>query len=226
MLAPLIHLIFPENCHACGRALTQQLKHVCLQCRNELPFIYQSKSAREALEKLFWGKVQLIRSAAYLKFEKGSKVQQLIHRLKYEDQKEIGISLGEMAASALNEEDFFHKVDYLIPVPIHPLKERKRGYNQSEYIAKGIENQSKIKLLKRAIIKRINTDSQTRKGKFKRWTNVSSSFEVCDASILKEKHLLLIDDVVTTGSTIEACAQELQKVEGVKLSILAMAFTY
>lgn len=226
MLSSLLHLIFPKNCHSCGNAITDKLENICLNCRNELPYTYASAKSRESLEKLFRGRIQLQKIAAFLKFEKGGKVQQLIHRMKYQDQKEIGHTLGEMAAAMLKEENFFENIDLLIPIPIHPFKERRRGYNQSQYIAEGVEMASGVKLDSTSVKKSIHTDSQTRKEKFKRWENVSASFEVIHEKELQGKHLLLIDDVITTGATIEACAAELQKIKGVKISILSMAFTY
>lgn len=226
MFGALLHLIFPNHCYACEEEISSQLQHICLNCRNEMPRGFDSIHKNTAIDKLFWGKVALEKSTAFLKFEKNGKAQRLIHHLKYDGKKEIGVTLGEMAAAELMAINFFENIDYLIPVPIHKLKEKIRGYNQSHYIAEGIHAITKIPVDKTSILKIIHTQSQTRKGKFRRWENVSSTFELQKVNQLQGKHLLLIDDVLTTGSTIEACAQELQKIPDVKLSLLAMAYTY
>ena len=226
MLAALLHLIFPNNCKACREAIPHQLKDICLKCRNEFPRFKENFQEGNELDKLFWGKIKLEKTAAFLKFEKGSKVQEVIHQLKYKGKKELGITLGTMAAIELASYNFFDDIDFLIPVPIHPLKERVRGYNQSEFIATGIHEITDIPVTNKLIKKGINTGSQTRKSRFKRWQNVSSSFTIQDRQAAKGKHLLLVDDVLTTGSTIEACALELMKIEGVKVSLLALAYTY
>lgn len=226
MINALLHLFFPKYCYACDEGISSDLEHICLNCRNEIPRGFDTQQKRTSIEKLFWGKVKLERTAAYLTFEKNAKVQKIIHHLKYNGKKEIGITLGEMAATELVENHFFDGIDYLIPIPIHQLKEKIRGYNQSHFIAEGVYNITNIPVDKTSILKVVHTQSQTRKGKYKRWENVSSTFELQEKNQLQGKHILLIDDVLTTGSTIEACAQELQKIPDTKLSLLVIAFTY
>ena len=226
MLSTLLHLIFPNCCLACGGALNHQLKNICLMCRNNLPRYRGNKQKEDQLNKLFWGRLQLERIAAAFYFEKAGLIQELIHQLKYEGKKELGISLGELSASDLIATAFFKGIDYLIPVPIHPNKKKIRGYNQSLYIAEGVHNISGIPLEEKLITKQVHTDSQTKKGRFQRWQNVSSSFHLNEQMTMEGKHLLLIDDVLTTGSTIEACAMELKKIKQVKISLLVMAYTY
>lgn len=226
MLSALLHLIFPNNCLACGNEVSHQLKDICLKCRNELPLYSENSSKENRLKKMFWGKIELEKASAFLKFEKYGKVQELIHQLKYEGKKELGITLGQLAAEKLKKDAFFNGIDYLVPVPIHPLKEKVRGYNQSQYIAEGIQQTSDVPLNKELIIKQIHRPSQTKKNRFQRWKNVSSTFQLQNTKGMEGKHFLLVDDVLTTGSTIEACALELQKIEQVKISLLAMAYTY
>lgn len=226
MLSHFLQLIFPNQCYGCGELCPAQLSHICLECRNELPRYFWNRQDDNHIEKLFWGRVKLEKAASFLTFEKDSKVQELIHSLKYRGKKEIGKSLGEFAAAEMKPMGFFEGIDALIPVPIHPLKEKKRGYNQSFYIAEGISEITELPVEKNIISKVIHTSSQTKKGKFKRWLNVASTFELLDQQKMENDHLLLIDDVITTGSTVEACALELQKINNIKISLLTMACTY
>ena len=226
MLSSLIDLLFPRICLACGNNCPVKLKQICLTCRSELPQTNWHLTKNHQLDKLFWGRLESEKATSFFKFEKGGKVQQLIHQLKYKGMKEVGVSLGEMAATELLKSDFFELIDCLVPVPIHPIKQQKRGFNQSQLIADGVANITSIPLHKTALIKSYNTSSQTKKSRFKRWLNVDTTFELTDKAIFKNKNVLLIDDVVTTGSTIEACAKELLKIEGVKINLLTIAATY
>lgn len=226
MLSSLIDLLFPHVCLTCNNSCPVKYKQICLMCRNELPRTNWHLTKNHPLEKLFWGRLNLEKSTSFFKFEQGSKVQLLIHHLKYKGVKELGVTLGEMAAIELSKSDFFESIEYLVPVPIHPIKQQKRGYNQSHFIAEGIANITGIPLNKSALIKEYNTSSQTKKSRFKRWLNVNTTFKIKDESLFKNKNILLIDDVITTGSTIEACSTELLKIEGVKLNLLTIAATY
>jgi len=226
MLSSLIDLLFPRICLACGNSCPVKYNQICLTCRNELPQTNWHLTKAHPLEKLFWGRLSLEKSTSFLKFEQGGKVQLLIHHLKYKGVKELGITLGEMAAIELKKSDFFESIEYIIPVPIHPIKQQKRGYNQSHFIAEGIANITGIPLNKSALTKDYNTSSQTKKSRFKRWLNVNTTFKITDEALFKNKNVLLIDDVITTGSTIEACSKELLKIEGVKLNLLTIAATY
>jgi len=227
MLNSLIDLFFPKICYACGNAIESKLNHICLHCRHDLPrvdtFILQEDNP---IEKIFWGRLQIEKATSFLQYQKDGKVQNLLYYLKYKGIKEIGISLGELTALELKETSFFNDIDLLLPVPIHRRKMKKRGFNQSHLIAEGVSKVSAIKVDKTAVQKIINTPSQTKKGRFQRWENVASSFKVIDNTALEQKHILIIDDVVTTGATIEALGLELLKLEGVKLSLLTIASTF
>ncbi|MBT4217529.1 MAG: ComF family protein [Flavobacteriales bacterium] len=147
----------------------------------------------------------------------------MIHALKYEENKEVGIYLGEQIAYEIESSQFFNSIDYIIPVPLHPKKEKIRGYNQSLYIAKGIKEILKIKIDSKSLQRKVNTESQTKKNKYSRWENVGQVFELIDKNRLSNKHILLVDDVVTTGSTLESCIETLQQTEGIKVSIVTIA---
>ena len=225
MIEALTNLFFPKVCVACGESMTGKLDHLCLACRHKLPRMPQFDQIENQASKVFWSRVPFQRVTAYLLFQKKGSVQAILHQLKYKGKKEIGLTMGGLMAQELQQTDFFAGIDYAVPVPIHPLKEKKRGYNQSFYLAKGLESRSGLQLRSDVIKKEMNTASQTHKGRFKRWENVSASFALQETENLQNKHLLLIDDVLTTGSTAEACAQELLKIEGVKLSFLSLAIS-
>ncbi|MBL4710868.1 MAG: ComF family protein [Flavobacteriales bacterium] len=178
------------------------------------------------IQHLFWGRLELKKASAYLKFEQHGKTQHLLHALKYKGIKEVGITLGELAAIELMEGNFFAEIDVLLPIPIHRIKTKKRGFNQSHFIAKGISNITEITIDVASMIKNINTKSQTKKNRFERFENVSQTFEIVNSKQLEHKHVLLIDDVVTTGATIEACGNTLRNINGIQLSLLTIASTY
>jgi ComF family protein len=175
------------------------------------------------VSKLFWGRIQLQNAVALYQFQKEGSVQKLIRQLKYEGGKSVGIFLGKQLGYALKESSFFINIDYIIPIPLHPKKEKLRGYNQSKYIALGIQEILQIKVNTKALIRTENTDSQTRKKRFSRWENMMNSFALKKPEKLIATHILLVDDVVTTGATLEACAQKLLEIEGVRVSIATIA---
>lgn len=224
----LTHLFFPKICYACGYPLGDSFDHICLRCRHELPQTKAHLMEENPIEKIFWGRLPLQNATSFLRFEKRSKVQHLIHFLKYKGIKEIGISLGKWAAEELSKDKFFKGIDGIVPVPIHKKKKQKRGFNQSEYIANGIGEITEIPVDTNLIHKEINTSSQTRKARFRRWQNVKTTFKLNlkVADSFHNKHILLVDDVLTTGATVEACGKELLKIPSLKLSLLTMAYTY
>jgi ComF family protein len=226
VIKAITHLFFPKVCFACGKPISSKLDHICIACRHALPRTSAHTMAENPIERIFWGRLPLEKATSFLKFQKKGRVQHLIHHFKYKRKKEIGETLGALAASELEQDNFFEGIDYLIPVPIHKLKLKKRGFNQSHHIAMGVEETTKIEARYDIIDKVTNTQSQTRKGRFKRWKNVESTFKLKNTENLEGKHLLLIDDVLTTGSTLEACGRELLKIPKLKLSLLTIAYTY
>ena len=188
--------------------------------------LISSLSASELKQFKRFLEFEFVKASSYLKFEQYGKTQRLLHALKYKGVKEIGTTLGELAALEIGETNFFDTIDVIVPVPIHKIKRKKRGYNQSYFIAEGIRNITEKKVEKTAVIKEINTESQTKKGRFKRWQNVNSTFKIIDSEVLIGKHILLVDDVATTGATIEAIGIQLQQLRGVKLSLLTIAATF
>lgn len=226
MLKALFNLIYPKICYACGEAISGKINNICISCRGDLAFLNIRVFENNPVQQLFWGRVNFEKATAFTKFEKNGKMQKLLYALKYNGVKDVGVTLGELAALEIGTSDFFKNIDVIIPVPIHAKKLKKRGYNQSQFIAEGIQNITELPVYSQVIKKELNTASQTRKKRFERFENVSNTFTLIDSISLKNKHILIVDDVVTTGSTLEACANALLQVEGVKLSLLTISATY
>ena len=181
-----------------------------------------SSLERQSGRKAFWGKFPLERATSFL-YRKGSDFRQVLHQLKYGGQKEIGAIMGRYMASELQASDFFHGVDVIIPIPLHKKKQQIRGYNQSEWISRGIMAVTGIPVDTEAIIRRKNTETQTQKSALERWENVDGIFELHRSEHLAGKHILIVDDVLTTGATTVACASRLAEIEGVRISVLTLA---
>lgn len=182
-----------------------------------------SSLERQSGRKAFLGKFPLERATSFFFYRKGSDFRQVLHQLKYGGQKEIGAIMGRYMASELQASDFFHGVDVIIPIPLHKKKQQIRGYNQSEWISRGIMAVTGIPVDTEAIIRRKNTETQTQKSALERWENVDGIFELHRSEHLAGKHILIVDDVLTTGATTVACASRLAEIEGVRISVLTLA---
>ncbi|MCK6649934.1 MAG: ComF family protein [Bacteroidia bacterium] len=224
MLNDFISLIYPKNCASCGNSLFKHEECLCTFCRYHLPKTNFHLQTGNPVEKLFWGRADLVSAAAYYAFGKGGKVQHLIHQLKYNGKKEIGLTIGKLYGHELKQSRKYETVDTIIPVPLHDKKKKKRGYNQSEYFAEGLSKSLNISTDTTTLIRGNESETQTKKSKYSRWQNVESIFHVVEPGKLENKHILLVDDVVTTGSTLEACALTLLKIPNVKVSVATIAF--
>jgi len=216
-------LLFPNTCVVCGKLLLGGEEHICLQCLFSLPRTNFHCDRENRVEKRFFGKIDVVEASAFFYFNKGSDFRKLIHHLKYKDGKDIGRILGKHAARELIESGTFDNIDCIVPLPLHKKKERKRGYNQAEWIAMGLSQALGKPLVNKGVERKRANVTQTRKGVLDRWLNVKDIFEVTTPDALRGKHILLVDDVVTTGATLESCALSLLKVEDVKISIFALA---
>lgn len=215
-------LFFPNLCIVCNSHLVSQENIICTKCLYHFPKTNFHKEKNNPVSQLFWGRTQIQNAASFFYFNKGSKYQSMMHKFKYHGKKEIGYVLGKYYGTQLIN-SLFNDVDVIIPVPLHKSKLRKRGYNQSEWFGKGLADAMKKKLDIDSLIRNIATETQTRKSRFERWKNVENIFQVNNKIALKGKHILIVDDVVTTGSTLEACVNAVLEVENTKVSIATLA---
>lgn len=223
MFAELVSLFFPNNCAGCTEPLKRNEVQICLSCQFKLPYTRFHSDPENQVQKLFWGKVQLEAATSLVFFRKDTRIQEMMHQLKYKGRTGVGERLGLWLGQELASTESFQEVTAIIPVPLHQKKLRKRGYNQSEFIAKGVSTALKVPVDSTSLIRVKHSSTQTKKSKFERFENVNSIFQVRNEAALQGQHVLLVDDVVTTGSTLEACAQQLLHIEGVKVSIATIA---
>lgn len=217
-------MIFPENCIECNTELTNQEKHICLFCITSLKKTYfETFSEASALDKIFWGRIVISNTYAHFYFESNTAARKILHELKYKHKPNLGVYFGEEIGKRLIKSDKYKTIDALVPVPLHHKKAFDRGYNQSEMLAKGIGSVLKVPIFKNIIQKTTHTSSQTKKNKIERWDNVTNIFK--SKKLNNFKHVAIIDDVITTGSTTESLALELKKVNPtIEISIIALAF--
>jgi len=175
------------------------------------------------LEKAFWGRCLIERAAAFSVYNRGSTIRKLVHALKYEGRKDIGVMLGELYGSILAESGFMDDIDFIVPVPLHPARQRRRGYNQSGCIAEGLSYATHVPVRTNIIRRTGMTGTQTKSGRYERWENVKGMFHVQEPSMIHGRHILLVDDVITTGSTMEACVNAFHDAGEVKVSLVALA---
>jgi ComF family protein len=218
-------LIFPDYCNACGEDLYHGEQLICIKCLYDLPYTDFQHYPENPVAKLFWGRIRSSSAMAMLYYRKGTRVQRLIHQLKYNGKTDLGLKLGMLLGERLQKSDLYQTAELILPVPIHPAKERKRGYNQCTSIAMGISAVLNIPVNTNTLYRNKQTNSQTKKSRYQRFENIRSVFGIRDAGILKNKHVILVDDVITTGATIEACSKAILSCEVSRLSIVALAFT-
>ncbi len=223
-LADFVGLLFPQLCPACGASLMAGEEVICTDCRFTLPFTNFHLQPDNIVARQFWGKVELQGAYALYYFAKGGKVQNLMHHFKYKGMQEIGILLGNIAGEQLAKSDIFSSVDIIIPVPLHKKRLKERGYNQSTCFAYGLAQRLTAVVDDGNLVRVKSTETQTHKSRFSRFENMQEVFAVSDPEKLNGKHVLLVDDVVTTGSTLEACSLQLLNVDGLKLSIATIAY--
>ncbi len=223
MFKSFINLLFPNCCPACDNALTNPKDFICTFCRFHLPKTNFHPHKINPVSKKFDGRINVHSATSFLYYIKGGLSQGLIWNLKYNGRKDVGIYLGELYGYDLMETDLYNTVDVIIPIPLHKDKYRKRGYNQSEQFAEGLSKTMNKPTDFSTTVKTISTTTQTTKRRYERWKNVENKFVVNDLELFRGKHILLVDDVVTTGSTLEAAAIALAMVQDIKISIATIA---
>ncbi|MBR5235424.1 MAG: ComF family protein [Bacteroidaceae bacterium] len=219
----LISLLFPRYCKVCRRRLMHSEQHLCVSCLLELPRTHYEQNPENVLMQHFMEWPEVVRATAYFHYYKEGRYSNLIHHLKYYDHPEVGTYLGRLAATELKGSGFFDDIDLIIPIPLSKKKLRQRGYNQSDYIARGISEATNIPLRTDCIVRTVDTDTQTHKSQDERWKSTKGIFQVTNPEALKGKHLLLIDDVTTTGATLHACTSALLTLPSIRVSIFALA---
>jgi len=222
-ISDFISLIFPRICAACGNSLWKNEEVLCRFCEYHLPETNFHHDPENPLTLLFRGRVNIETGAAYLYFNKRSKVQRIVHELKYKGRKDIGIYLGDRYGHLLKYAPRFNSADAIIPVPLHKKKYMQRGYNQSEQFAIGLSGSMNIPVSRHVLARIRANETQTKKSRFSRYQNVKEIFMVNNPGEWTGKHLLLVDDVVTTGSTLESCIIALGAIRDVRISVACIA---
>jgi ComF family protein len=224
LLDALLHLAFPHVCEGCGSDNLDAKSLLCLRCLAEMPATEYHLYSSNPIEKLFWGRLPLTTATAQYYFTKQSLMQHLLHQLKYKSNQELGRYLGQLMGHELNKSNRYSNIDALVPLPLHPEKERKRGYNQAFVLCQGMGEAMKLPVWKGCVMRTEMTETQTKKGRVERWQNMDGKFLVTNPVKLVGKHLLLVDDVITTGATLEACGRSLLEACS-QLSVAALCFS-
>jgi ComF family protein len=219
------HFLFPHVCEGCGSDVLEPDHFLCLQCLASLPKTDFQFYSNNPVEKAFWGRLPVTSAAAMYYFTKGSLMQHLMHQLKYRGNKDLGIYLGKLMGHALNDSNRFRYVDALIPLPLFPAKERKRGYNQATVLCEGIAEVMGKPVYNDVAIRTSHTETQTKKNRIERWLNMEGRFEVVKPEKISGKQVLLVDDVITTGATLEACGAVLMQGQNVQVSLATLCFS-
>ncbi len=222
-ISDFIDFILPRRCVVCGEPLSGGEQEICLNCLLSLPVI--SEAHRVDIEKIFWGIVPVERASSYFYYSKGSPYNNLLHVLKYKNRPQVGIMLARNAAVELSKNGFFDGVELIVPLPLSRKKMRRRGYNQCDYIAEGLSQITGIPVCKGCVSRIKANETQTHKSREQRWKNVEGIFSVSNFEALCGKHVMLVDDVLTTGATIADCARALSSA-GCKVTVFTLAYSF
>ena len=219
---PVFHLLYPHNCIGCGSDVISDDNFLCLGCIHDLPYTHFELHAGNPVEKIFWGRISVTAAMSEFYFSKASMVQNFIHELKYKGNKDAAHYFGNLMGESLSNSNRFN-IDVIVPLPLFEKKEKMRGYNQAEIICNGISEILGKSVIRKNVIRKVPTETQTKKHRTERWKNVENTFVVQNPNQLEGKNVLLIDDVITTGATLEACGAEILKVNNTKLHIASLA---
>lgn len=244
-LKSLLDFLYPRTCKVCGRMLLLKEEHICLYCLKDIPLTYFWDWRENPAEKMLWGRTYIQRVIPLYFYVRESPYSELVHRIKYKGDIALAQYLGVMLGNYLKNATSLpsEEIECIVPVPLHPFKKWKRGYNQAEEISKGIAlalwkesycdtrntKATKKKMLSERIvanaIRRVKfTKTQTKVGVESKWKNMEGAFRLKDFKSLENKHILLVDDVLTTGATVEACYEELKKIKNIKVTVATLAY--
>tara|TARA_R110002073_G_scaffold279535_5_gene443700 strand:- start:10203 stop:10880 length:678 start_codon:yes stop_codon:yes gene_type:complete len=223
MVKNLLNLFFPKVCYACRNLLVDQETYICTDCRHNLPVTNYHFNNDDTVKKVLYGRVKLENATALLQFQKKGMVQHLLHGLKYKGYENIGVFLGKWLGEELKTIEAYGNIDAVVPVPLHKRKQRKRGYNQVEKFGLEIAKALDVEYIDTVLIKTTSTKTQVFKERIARWNNNNEVFSITNHNTIANKHILLVDDIITTGATIEACANVLLNAKNVKISLATMA---
>ncbi|MEP7373650.1 MAG: phosphoribosyltransferase family protein [Chitinophagaceae bacterium] len=219
----LLHLLFPHLCDGCGSDMLDKESTLCMRCIEAMPETNFELHADNPVEKKFWGRLSIQQATAQYYFTSESLMQRLMHQFKYKRNKDLGNQMGRMMGESIKRSGRF-VVDALVPLPLFPAKEKRRGYNQATILCEGMAESLQVPVLKDVVIRSQHTDTQTKKGRIERWQNMEGKFVLAKPEAISNKNVILVDDVITTGATLEACGAELLKAENVRLSIAALCY--
>ena len=217
-------VLFPRECVVCKKALLVDEKHLCLECLSDIPFTFFWQCSNSAYEKVFWGRVDIKKVMPLFFFREESNYKNILHEIKYRENRKLGYLFGQILGEKILKLEDWSDIDLIIPTPLHWKKRWIRGYNQSYIIAKGVASVLKRPIANRLIIRKEFTSTQTKKSRVDRWNNVANAFHLRSRAKIEHKHILLIDDVLTTGATLEACSSAILKSKGTTVSIATLAF--
>ncbi len=223
MLRDLAYLFYPIYCAACDGPLHKNERLLCTSCRHELPLGNFHNVNAKKIEKVFYGRVKIENATSLFVFQKDGLVQNLIHNLKFRGREEIGRELGKWLGEEISQNSDYQYIDVVVPVPLHKKRLRERGYNQVEKFGIEIAELLNAKYIDSVLKKNSHNKKQSKRERNNRWINTSETFGIQNESLLENKHVLLVDDIITTGATIEACVNALKAIPGIKISIAAMA---
>jgi len=223
MFHDFINLFYPHICNICERELLKNEDVICVKCLHELPVTNFHQDNDNAVKKVFYGRIEIENATALLLFQKKGAVQKLIHQLKYRGTREIGSFLGKWLGQELSASPLYSQIEAVIPVPLHKKKLRSRGFNQTEDFGKEIAAALQVPYLDNVLLKTSFSTTQTLRGRLARWGNIDETFILANPELISGKHILLVDDIITTGATLEACAGVLKEAENVEISIATMA---
>lgn len=220
-----IRLFYPKLCMVCHNNLAEGESVICTSCLYRIPRTKYWFNSENPVAKIFWGRALVQNACSFFFFTKGSRYRKLLHQLKYNGKKEVGFVLGKEFGYELKSIESYQKIDLIVPVPLHPKRLKQRGYNQAEEIAKGLHASMGIPLSTKNLIRSGYTETQTRKTRTQRVENVSKAFRLENSADFIGKHVLIVDDIVTTGATLEECAATILEADSAKVSIVTLAYT-